>query len=62
MEIEDREIAQSLQKPLEEVLEIKEKEPATYEILKFGLICQKLSLTEEDLVKYHKQLEKEEER
>ena len=62
MKITDEEIAETLDKTLEEVLEIKTENPAVYEVLMYGMLCRRLSLTEEDLEKYHRKLEKEEEK
>lgn len=62
MKITDEEIADALNKTLEEVQNIKQDNPAVYEVLMYGVLCRKLSLNEEDLQKYHKQLEKEEEK
>ncbi len=62
MKVTDQDIAKALDKTIEEIEEVKKENPALYEVLVFGVICQKLSLSEEDLVRYQKQLAKEEEK
>jgi hypothetical protein len=61
MIISDEEIAKALDKTAEEVAAIKKENPEEYEILRFGVLCQKLSLTSEDLEKFAKVLEMEKE-
>jgi hypothetical protein len=64
MTISDEEIAKALDKRPEEIAAIKKENPEEYEILRFGVLCQKLSLTPDDLEKFAKvlEMEKEEER
>jgi len=61
MKVTDEEIAKALDKDISEIEELKESNRSAYEVLAFGVLCQKLSLTEEDLEKFHQQLAKEEE-
>ena len=62
MKITDQDIAKVLNKTVEEITEVKIENPALYEVLVFGVMCQKLSLSEEDLERYQRQLEKEAEK
>ncbi len=62
MQVTDQEIAQALDKRREEIQELKKMNPALYEVLQYGVLCQKLSLSPEDLEKFHQKLEKEEEK
>ncbi len=55
MEITESVIAKVLDKNLDEIKALKINNPQAYEILKFGVMCHQLSLSEEDL----KQLAKE---
>ncbi len=55
MEITESVIAKVLDKSLDEIKALKKDNPQAYEILKFGVMCHQLSLSEEDL----KQLAKE---
>ena len=57
--ISDEEIAKALDKTMEEIESIKKENYEAYEVLQFGLLCQKLSLTPEDLEKFAKILETE---
>ena len=59
MEITDNIIAEVLEKTLEEVTEIKTDNPDAYEVIRYGVMCHKLSLTEEDLEEYANQRDKE---
>ncbi len=60
MEITESVVAKVLDKTLEEIVELKEQNPKAYELLKYGVMCHQLSLTEEDLLTYAKDLRKEE--
>ncbi len=62
MMISDEEIASRLNKTIEEIVAMKKENREAYEVLQFGILCQKLSLTPEDLEKFAKVLEKEKER
>ena len=59
MKITDHDIAEMLDKEVEEITDLKTENPALYEILFYGVLCQKLSLTAEDLEKYRNMVEKE---
>lgn len=59
MKLTDQDIAEALDKEVEEIEDLKKENPALYEILFYGVLCQKLSLSEEDLEKYRKMVEKE---
>ena len=60
MQITDQDIATALNKKPEEIQELKKINPALYEVLIYGILCQKLSLTQADLEKFYQELEKEE--
>ncbi|MNN85853.1 hypothetical protein D3C81_2031870 [compost metagenome] len=60
MKVTDEEIAKALDKDIGEIEELKENNRSAYEVLAFGVLCRKLSLTQEDLEKFHQQLAKEE--
>lgn len=60
MKVTDEEIAKALDKDIGEIEELKESNRSAYEVLAFGVLCRKLSLTQEDLEKFHQQLAKEE--
>jgi hypothetical protein len=52
MEITEREIADLLEKSIEEIVALKTDKPDIYELLQYGTMCHQLSLTEEDLKEY----------
>jgi len=59
MEITESVVAKVLDKSLEEIIELKQQNPRAYELLKYGVMCHQLSLTEEDLMTYAKEVRKE---
>ena len=56
MEITESVIANVLDKSLDEIKALKETNPQAYEILKFGVMCHQLSLSEEDLKRLAKEI------
>ena len=52
MQVSDEEIAKATRKTVEEIEMIKAKNPEEYEIMKYGALCVKLSLREEDLERF----------
>ncbi len=57
--ITEREIADVLEKRIEEIVALKAEDPETYEMLQYGVLCHQLSLTEEDIKAYSQMLSKE---
>ena len=56
MEITESIIAKVLDKSLNEIKALKINNPQAYEILKFGVMCHQLSLSEEDLKRLAKEI------
>jgi len=52
MQVSDEEIAKAVHKSEEEIAMIKAQNPEEYEIMKYGVLCMKLSLSEEDLERF----------
>lgn len=53
MNVTDQEMADVLNRTLEEIKELKKSSEAEYKVLKTGIFCQKLNLNVEDLEKMY---------
>ncbi len=59
MQVSDEEIANAMHKEVADIKKIKVENPQEYEIMKYGVLCIKLSLTQEDLERYHEKVKEE---
>ncbi len=57
--VSDEEIAEAIHKSVEEVERIKTTNPQEYEVMKYGVLCVKLSLDEEDLERLSEKIAKQ---
>ena len=53
MDITDKEIAEIVKKPLQEIEQLKSDNEAEYKMLKVGAMCKKLNLDSDDLQKMY---------